>query len=92
MRLGWFKETSTKIHSGCKRLRLQEALSARSLKNTFLQQVDDTQTNFLGRVSNHTHHVPSCPPVGGPRRLEGTERLGVLKNPLKRVHAFQIEL
>ena len=65
MRPGSFKGASTNIHSGCKRLRLQEALSARSLKNTFLQQVDDTQTNFLNRVSNHTHHVPSRPiPLG----------------------------
>ena len=28
----------------------------------------------------------------GTRRLEGTEHLGVLKNSLKRVRAFQIEL
>ena len=88
MRLGWFKETSTKIHSGCKKLRLQEALSARSLKNTFLHP------NKFPRSCIKSY--PSRPvlshPVGGPRRLEDTERLGVLKNPLKRVHAFQIEL
>ena len=45
----------------------------------------------LGIILITSRPVPSCPIPRGPRRLEGTERSGVLKDPLKRVRAFQIE-